>query len=102
MTHALRLYLPVFALLPGYGTVSYMSDGSSNNTKVPVTPQLEAECICQMCPSYPGNNDPKQYCGSGKSDQKISMEGCLCPSGCPVYSQYKLKDMYFCVYGKAK
>jgi hypothetical protein len=55
-----------------------------------------------MCPSYPGNNDPKQYCGRGKSDLKVSMEGCLCPAGCPVYTQYKLNEMYYCVNGKAK
>jgi hypothetical protein len=55
-----------------------------------------------MCPSYPGNNDPFQYCGRGKSEKTITQEGCLCPSGCPVYSQYKLNGMYFCVYGQAK
>lgn len=58
-------------------------------------------CICDGCPSYPGN-DKKLYCARGKSDKKISMEGCICPAGCPVYAQYHLKDMYYCVNGKAK
>ncbi len=71
-------------------------------TTPPVNDTNNANCICRMCPSYPGNNDPFQYCGHGKSEKTITQEGCLCPSGCPVYSQYKLNGMYFCVYGKAK
>jgi len=70
-----------------------------------VTPQDTEEnlagCICDSCPSYPGS-DKKLYCAKGKSDKKIEMEGCICPAGCPVYSQNKLKDMYYCIYGKAK
>jgi hypothetical protein len=64
--------------------------------------QNYSECICDSCPSYPGGGDPKLYCARGKSDRKIDMEGCICPAGCPVYAKYKLRDMYYCVYGKAK
>lgn len=71
-------------------------------TTPPVNEQTDVGCLCAMCPSYPGNNDPKVYCGRGKSTQKIEQEGCICPAGCPVYSQYKLDSMYYCVNGKAK
>lgn len=59
-------------------------------------------CICNSCPSYPGQGDKKEYCGRGKSPFKIKMEGCLCPAGCPVHKKYKLKDMFYCAHGKAK
>ncbi len=60
------------------------------------------ECICNGCPSYPGQGDKKLYCARGKSALKINNEGCICPSGCPVYSKYGLKDMFYCMYGKAR
>ena len=60
------------------------------------------ECLCNGCPSYPGHGDEKQYCGHGKSALNVQMEGCICPAGCPVYTKYKLKDMYYCINGKAK
>ncbi len=66
------------------------------------TDQNYSACICDGCPSYPGGGDKKLYCARGKSEKKISMEGCICPAGCPVYAQYHLKDMYYCVNGKAK
>ena len=71
-------------------------------TTPPVNDTNMANCICHMCPSYPGHNDPKLYCGHGKSEKSIAQEGCLCPAGCPVYSEYKLNGMYFCIEGKAK
>jgi hypothetical protein len=71
-------------------------------TTPPVNEENEMECICNGCPSYPGQEDRKQYCGRGKSPLKVNMEGCICPAGCPVYAKYKLKDMYYCVYGNAK
>jgi len=71
-------------------------------TTPPENQENYSDCICDSCPSYPGKGDKKQYCGRGKSDIKIKMEGCLCPAGCPVYGKYKLKDMFYCAYGKAK
>ena len=71
-------------------------------TTPPVNDENLSECICDGCPSYPGQGDKKQYCGHGKSPLKVKMEGCICPAGCPVYAKYKIKDMYYCVYGKAK
>lgn len=68
----------------------------------PETDENYGSCICDGCPSYPGGNDKKLYCARGKSDKKIQMEGCICPAGCPVYKQHKLKDMFYCAYGKAK
>ncbi|MDI6896128.1 hypothetical protein [Methanocella conradii] len=26
----------------------------------------------------------------------------MCPAGCPAYTKYKLKDTFYCMYGKAK
>nr|WP_302476248.1 DUF2769 domain-containing protein [Methanocella conradii] len=33
---------------------------------------------------------------------KRRLLSCICPSGCPVYTKYKLKDTFYCMYGKAK
>ena len=71
-------------------------------TTPPETPENYSQCICDSCPSYPGQGDRKMYCARGKSEKKIDQEGCICPAGCPIFLQYKLKDMYYCVYGKAK
>ena len=69
------------------------------------TPQDTQEnlnnCLCEGCPTYPGN-DIKLYCAKGKSEKKITMEGCICPAGCPVYKENKFKEMFYCAYGKAK
>lgn len=66
------------------------------------TPENFNNCLCDGCPSYPGQGDKKFYCGHGKSDKKIHQEGCICPAGCPVYKKYKLNNMYYCINGKAK
>ena len=65
------------------------------------TPENYSGCICDSCPSYPGQGDKKMYCARGKSDKKIKQDGCICPMGCPVYQKYKLSSMYYCVGGKA-
>ncbi|MCD1295482.1 hypothetical protein CUJ83_10775 [Methanocella sp. CWC-04] len=70
-------------------------------TTPPETPENYDACICSSCPSYPGD-DKVLYCGRGKSDKKINPEGCICPQGCPIFSQYKLNSMYYCMGGKAK
>jgi hypothetical protein len=71
-------------------------------TTPPENEENYSECICPSCPSYPGKEDKVMYCGRGKSQLGINMEGCLCPAGCPLYGKYKLKDMFYCAYGKAK
>lgn len=70
-------------------------------TTPPQNQENNDACICNGCPSYPGQGDPKQYCARGKSDKKVTPEGCICPAGCPVYNKYKLDSMYYCIGGKA-
>lgn len=55
---------------------------------------------CGICPSYP-RIDEWLFCARGKSAEKISKNGCLCPS-CPVYMDYDLSSDYFCDKGPAK
>jgi hypothetical protein len=64
---------------------------------VPVSDEISAKCICEGCPSYPGN-EPWLYCGRGKSPQEVNQVSCVCP-GCPIWEQYGLSRTYYCVEG---
>jgi len=65
--------------------------------KVPVSDEISARCICNTCPSYPGD-EPWLYCGRGKSPQQVNRVICICP-GCPVWADYLLSRNYYCVEG---
>jgi hypothetical protein len=56
-------------------------------------------CICQKCPSYPGNKDPRVYCEYGKSNYPIEKRGCIC-SDCPIWKINRFQNHYYCETGK--
>ena len=64
---------------------------------VPVSDEISSRCICADCPSYPGN-EPRLYCGRGRSPKQIDQVSCLCP-GCPVWDEFKLSMTFYCVNG---
>ena len=66
---------------------------------VPVSDEIGARCRCESCPSYHGN-EPWLYCGRGKSKSEVTQIQCLCPE-CPVYAEYKLIGIYYCIEGVA-
>jgi hypothetical protein len=66
--------------------------------KVPVTPQNAALCICGGCPSSPPEGT--LFCATGKSAEKITRRGCLCPD-CAVFKNCALFDAYYCAAGIA-
>ena len=60
--------------------------------------ELQAQCICPMCPSYVNCSEPLAYClpGVGISKCIKSEMGCVCP-GCPVYEQMGFDREYYCI-----
>jgi len=61
------------------------------------------KCICIHCPLYADCNKNKAeriFCARTMSE--CAMDGgkmCICPAGCPVYSENKLAGAYFCITG---
>jgi len=55
-------------------------------------------CLCDGCPTY---NDcmkekkTKLFCAKGKVECEIKRQGCICGE-CPVASQYRLNELYYC------
>jgi len=66
--------------------------------KVPDTPQNMAACICDGCPSYPGEGT--LYCARGESDPPPRRRGCLC-GDCALFRTHDLQDGYYCIAGVA-
>jgi hypothetical protein len=60
--------------------------------------ELQAQCICPMCPSYVNCSEPLAYCLPGVDISKCikSERGCVCP-GCPVYEQMGFDRDYYCI-----
>ncbi|NTU89106.1 MAG: DUF2769 domain-containing protein [Actinobacteria bacterium] len=60
--------------------------------------ELQARCICPMCPSFVKCDEPIAYClpDIKTSTCIASKSGCICP-GCPVYEQLKLDRDYYCI-----
>ena len=48
------------------------------------------------CPSYPAESEEGLYCARGSSKVSIVKKGCNCPE-CPVWANYGLTGMYYCV-----
>jgi len=63
------------------------------------------KCICKSCPSKNQcmNDSDKDflYCAKGKTECEMAQKGCIC-GACPIHAEYKLKNYYYCVNGKAK
>jgi len=59
---------------------------------------LQAQCICAMCPSYVKCGEPLAYClpEVGVSKCIKAEVGCVCP-GCAVYEKLDLKREYYCI-----
>lgn len=73
-------------------------------SKVSNTKENLTKCICEGCPTYqatscPKDNKEKLYCATGKSKCSLVGKGCLC-GACPIWSEYKLNDGYFCLTNK--
>lgn len=68
------------------------------------TKENSEKCICSTCPSKNEcmeENNEWFYCAKGKSKCAVPQKGCVC-GACPLTAEYKLKDYYYCVTGKAK
>jgi len=71
--------------------------------KVPETEENRMKCICPSCPTYNKCMKEKMhlfFCAKGKTDCKLDKKGCIC-GGCPIWREYKLSRVYFCVTGAA-
>jgi hypothetical protein len=60
-------------------------------------PKVKAMCICKSCPTYVKEETELGFCHAfiGKSKIITEERGCNCPQ-CPVYTELKLKNGYFC------
>ncbi len=65
---------------------------------VPDTHENESSCICDACPSDPGEGT--LYCARGKSQSPVRRRGCIC-ADCAAFKGYGLKDGYYCADGAA-
>ena len=73
-------------------------------TKVVDTTENLQKCICRGCPSYDQCMKDKMQgllCAKGKTDCDLAKNGCLC-GACPVASENKLDEMYYCEIGAAE
>lgn len=71
--------------------------------KVPDTKENAVNCICPNCPTHNAcMKSPMTllYCARGKTRCSFERQGCLCGE-CPVASDYRLRDLYFCDIGAA-
>ena len=71
---------------------------------VPNTNENKIRCICPGCPTYNECMKGKEktfFCAQGQSECAIESQGCICGE-CPVASDYKLNELYFCKSGLAK
>ena len=59
------------------------------------SPENREKCHCRFCPSNINCKKELLYCARGRSDCKIEIKGCLCPT-CPIYFEYGLEDLYYC------
>ena len=61
-------------------------------------PKVKTMCICRTCPTYRKEETKLGFCHSfvGKSEIITEEKGCNCPQ-CPVYTEMKLKNGYYCI-----
>ncbi len=59
------------------------------------SPENREKCHCSFCPSNINCKKEVLYCAKGRSDCKIDIKGCLCPT-CSIYFEYGLEDLYYC------
>jgi hypothetical protein len=84
---------------------SYPVEPSREGTvmKVEDLPANADRCVCPTCPTY---NDCMQdagqrmFCSRGVTECGPKPMSCVCGT-CPVWSQYTLKDYYYCIEGAA-
>lgn len=63
-----------------------------------------SSCVCPNCPTYDDcmrGNDERLYCSRGKTECKPASKGCICEE-CPVWADYDLTSLYFCLKGAAE
>jgi len=60
-------------------------------------PKVKLQCICKTCPTYVAEETEQGFCHPliGKSKVITEEKGCNCPQ-CPVYTENKLKNGYYC------
>jgi hypothetical protein len=60
-------------------------------------PMFKQQCICKTCPTYVAEETELSFCHPliGKSKIITDEKGCNCPQ-CPVYTENKLKNGYYC------
>jgi len=60
-------------------------------------PDVKQKCICKTCPTYVAEETEVGFCHPliGKSKIITEEKGCNCPQ-CPVYTENKLKNGYYC------
>ncbi len=60
-------------------------------------PMIKQKCICKTCPTYITEETEVGFCHPliGKSKIITEEKGCNCPK-CPVYTENKLKNGYYC------
>ena len=58
---------------------------------------VKQQCICKTCPSYVAEETELGFCHPliGKSKIITEEKGCDCPK-CPVYTENKLQNGYYC------
>lgn len=62
-----------------------------------ILPKVKMQCICKTCPTYVAEETELGFCHPliGKSKIITEEKGCNCPQ-CPVYTELKLKNGYYC------
>jgi len=60
-------------------------------------PKVKMQCICKTCPTYVAEETELGFCHPLIGESKIITEekGCNCPQ-CPVYTENKFKNGYYC------
>lgn len=60
-------------------------------------PMVKQKCICKTCPTYVAEETELGFCHPLVGESKIITEekGCNCPQ-CPVYTENKFKNGYYC------
>ncbi len=60
-------------------------------------PKVKSLCICKTCPTYVKEETELGFCHAfiGKSKLITEEKGCNCPQ-CPVHTEMKLKNGYYC------
>lgn len=71
--------------------------------RVEDTESNAGRCLCPGCPTYDDcmrDAGERLYCSRGKTACTPPPRGCICGE-CPVWAQYQLGTLYFCMDGAA-